>query len=188
MAGDVGVSGAGGNEGTWAVDSSQSSPLNRAFVDYLTDLSALVKAAGHTMTVAFSQELLAPPDSNDAAPESVTFGFFNYLGTGYAHYITIGSKTYTHLQVATDGSGDIATAPCCAHQCREWRPECRRLGEREQRHTHSQMHWRRFVRCVRWERAGHSQVWSLGASDSLTEHRFSPRPGSDRGAPGWSRR
>lgn len=110
VAGDIGVSGAGGNEGTWAVDASQQSPLNRAFVDYLTDLSALVKAAGQTITVAFSQELLAPPDSNDAAPASVTFGFFNYLGTGYAHYITIGTKTYSHIQLSTDGSGDIATA------------------------------------------------------------------------------
>lgn len=77
--GDIGA----GNEGTWQVDASQASPLNRAFKDYLTDLSMLVKAAGQTMTVAFSQELLAPPDSNDAAPASVTFGFFNYLGTGY---------------------------------------------------------------------------------------------------------
>ena len=110
VAGDVGVGGVGGNEGTWAVDPTQAVPLNRAFVDYLTDLAGLVKAAGHTMTVAFSQELLAPPDSNDAAPASVTFGFFNYLGTGYAHTITIGSQTYTHVQLATDGSGDIAIA------------------------------------------------------------------------------
>ena len=60
ITGDIGV----GNEGTWAVDASQASPLNRAFVDYLTDLAALVKAAGQTMTVAFSQELLGPPDAN----------------------------------------------------------------------------------------------------------------------------
>jgi hypothetical protein len=110
VSGDVGVGGVGGNEGTWAVDAAQASPLNRAFVDYLTDLAALVKAAGHTMTVAFSQELLAPPDSNDAAPATVTFGFFNYLGTGYAHYITIGGKTYTYVQLAGDGSGDLAVA------------------------------------------------------------------------------
>jgi hypothetical protein len=64
MAGDIGVGGAGGNEGTWAVDAAQTSPLNRAFVDYLTDLAALVQAAGHTMTVAFSQELLGAPDAN----------------------------------------------------------------------------------------------------------------------------
>jgi len=58
--GDIGA----GNEGTWSVDASQTSPLNRAFKDYLTDLAALVKAAGQTMTVAFSQELLGAPDAN----------------------------------------------------------------------------------------------------------------------------
>src|ERR1035438_7863883 len=35
LTGDIGA----GNEGTWAVDASQGSPLNRAFHDYLTDLS-----------------------------------------------------------------------------------------------------------------------------------------------------
>jgi hypothetical protein len=110
VTGDIGVSAAGGNEGTWAVDPTQALPLNRAFTDYLADLSALVHAAGRTMTVAFSQELLGAPDSNDPAPASVTFGFFNYLGTGYAHTITIGSKTYTHIQLAGDGSGDLAIA------------------------------------------------------------------------------
>jgi hypothetical protein len=68
VTGDIGSTAmAGGNEGTWAVDASQSSPLNRAFKDYLTDLATLVKAAGQTMTVAFSQELLAPPDANTSA-------------------------------------------------------------------------------------------------------------------------
>lgn len=112
VAGDIGTLTelSGGNEGTWAVDARQALPLNRAFADYLTDFAAEVKAAGQTMTVAFSQELLGPPDSNDAAPATVTFGFWNYLGTGYAHTITIGAATYTHVQLATDGSGDIATA------------------------------------------------------------------------------
>jgi hypothetical protein len=58
---------AAGNEGTWQVDASQASPLNRAFTDYLTDFATQVKAAGQTMTVAFSQELLAPPDQNTAS-------------------------------------------------------------------------------------------------------------------------
>jgi hypothetical protein len=61
--GDIGV----GNEGTWSVDAAQASPLNRGFVDYLADFAGLVKTAGQTMTVAFSQELLAPPDVNTAA-------------------------------------------------------------------------------------------------------------------------
>ena len=56
-----------GNEGTWQVDSSQSSPLNKAFVDYVADLAVLLEAAGQTMTVAFSQELLGAPDVNTAA-------------------------------------------------------------------------------------------------------------------------
>jgi hypothetical protein len=56
-----------GNEGTWQVDASQASPLNRAFLDYLYDLCELWHAAGMTVTVAFSQELLAPPDANTAA-------------------------------------------------------------------------------------------------------------------------
>ena len=65
VAGDIGTAElVGGNEGTWAVDSSQASPLNRGFRDYLADFAGLVHAAGRTMTVAFSQELLAPPDLN----------------------------------------------------------------------------------------------------------------------------
>ena len=56
-----------GNEGVWQVDASQSQPLNRAFTDYLADFCAQVNAAGQTMTVSFSQELLAPPDVNTAA-------------------------------------------------------------------------------------------------------------------------
>jgi hypothetical protein len=103
--GDIGL----GNEGTWAVDDSQTSPLNQGFQDYLADFASLIHAAGQTMTVAFSQELLAPPDST-AAVATVTFGFFNYFGTGYSHTITIGTRTYTHVQLSTDGSSDIAIA------------------------------------------------------------------------------
>jgi hypothetical protein len=45
-----------------------------------------------------------------ATASTVTFGFYNSYGTGYAHTITIGASTYTHAQSAGDGSGDIATA------------------------------------------------------------------------------
>ena len=119
VTGDIGIGGVGGNEGTWAVAPTknaaagvvpETAPLNRAFVDYLTDLAALVQAAGQTMTVAFSQELLAPPDLQTCAAPSVTFGFFNYFGTGYVHSITLGATTYSYTQLATDGSGDIANA------------------------------------------------------------------------------
>ena len=63
MTGDINA----GNEGTWQVDATQTSPLNRAFQDYLADLGSLWHAAGMTVTVAWSQELLAPPDTNTSA-------------------------------------------------------------------------------------------------------------------------
>jgi hypothetical protein len=63
ISGDIGV----GTEGVWQVDASQASPLNSAFTAYLSDFSGLLHTAGLTMTVAFSQELLAPPDTNTAA-------------------------------------------------------------------------------------------------------------------------
>jgi hypothetical protein len=62
MSGDIGT----GNEGTWSVDPTQASPLNRAFRDYLADFAGILHAAGHTATVALSQELLGPPDANTA--------------------------------------------------------------------------------------------------------------------------
>ena len=63
MTGDINA----GNEGTWQVDASQVNLLNRAFQDYLADLCSLWHAAGMTVTVAWSQELLAPPDVNTSA-------------------------------------------------------------------------------------------------------------------------
>ena len=53
-----------GNEGVWGVDATQASPLNKAFADYLLDFCTLAHSAGQTVTVAYSQELLAPPDAN----------------------------------------------------------------------------------------------------------------------------
>lgn len=41
---------------------------------------------------------------------SAGFQFFNSFGTGYAHYITIGTVTYSYVQQAGDGSSDIANA------------------------------------------------------------------------------
>lgn len=55
-----------GNEGTWAIDAAQPSPLTVSFADYMADLSTLMSGSGQTMTVAFSQELLGPPDLNTA--------------------------------------------------------------------------------------------------------------------------
>lgn len=53
-----------GNEGIWEVDPTQTSPLNRGFTDWISDFAGLVQAASLSCTVAFSQELLAPPDAN----------------------------------------------------------------------------------------------------------------------------
>lgn len=63
VVGSIGV----GNEGVWQVDATQTQPLNRAFRDYLGDWTRLIAASGMTTTVAFSQEVLAPPDVNTAA-------------------------------------------------------------------------------------------------------------------------
>ena len=49
-----------------------------------------------------------------------SFGFWNYLGTGYNHTITVqvapagASQTFSHVQLPTDGSGDIAMALAAA--------------------------------------------------------------------------
>jgi hypothetical protein len=48
--------------------------------------------------------------AHHAAASVLTFGFYNSYGLGYAHTITIGACTYTHTQLAGDGSGDIASA------------------------------------------------------------------------------
>lgn len=65
IAGAIGnASNGGGNEGIWEVDPTQTSPLNRGFTDWISDFAGLVQATGLSCTVAFSQELLAPPDAN----------------------------------------------------------------------------------------------------------------------------
>lgn len=51
-----------GNEGIWQIDGTQSQPLNQAFSDYLQDFSTVVNSNNQSATIAFSQELLAPPD------------------------------------------------------------------------------------------------------------------------------
>lgn len=70
--GDIGVFDnesvyAGGNEGIWEVDDTQTSPLNQGFIDYLSDFDSVFTGAGFTITLAFSQELLAPPDVDTIA-------------------------------------------------------------------------------------------------------------------------
>lgn len=41
---------------------------------------------------------------------SAGFTFFNSFGTGYVHFITIGTITYSYVQQPSDGSSDIANA------------------------------------------------------------------------------
>lgn len=127
VAGDIGTTGLiGGQEGVWAVDASQASPLNRAFRDYLTDLAGLVAAAGQTMTVAFSQELLAPPDANTAAgawtqrfPDGstvLTATGFGSWGAGFVESVAAGVYQQTGHGYITGNTGHFANST----QSGEW--------------------------------------------------------------------
>jgi hypothetical protein len=96
LAGDINA----GNEGIWEVDPTQTSPLNKAFSDYLADFSALCVANSFTFTVAFSQELLAPPDVNTSAGAWIqrfldgntvlTSTGFGSWGSGYVESVSSG--------------------------------------------------------------------------------------------------
>ena len=103
-----------GNEGIWQVDASATSPLNRAFADWLADVCVTWAAAGMTFTLAFSQELLAPPDVNTSAgawiqrfynsgtatTEAVlTATEFGSWGAGYVEGVS-GSAPFTVLETA----------------------------------------------------------------------------------------
>jgi hypothetical protein len=136
VSGDIGnTSGGGGNEGIWQVDSTQTSPLNQAFQDYLTDLSTVITAAGQTVTVAFSQELLAPPDANtssgawiqrfnDGPPGTtvLTATEFGTWGVGYVEGVSSGTvhetaHGYSVGYVLSDGTNfyTVATVPDADH-------------------------------------------------------------------------
>lgn len=56
-----------GNEGVWQADNTQANPLNRGLADYLADFCTIAAAKGRTVTVAFSDEILGPPDVNTSA-------------------------------------------------------------------------------------------------------------------------
>ncbi len=96
-----------GNEGIWEIDDAQPSPLNRAFVDYLTDFTTLFDGAGITFTLAFSEELLAPPDVDTIAGAYIqrysdgtavlTATGFGSWGSGYVEAVA-GSGTITIQQ------------------------------------------------------------------------------------------
>ena len=115
MVGDI----ATGNEGVWGVDASQTSPLNRAFADYLADFAGIVHGKSQTMTVAFSQELLAPPDANTAGgawtqrfadgSQVLTATAFGSWGAGVVEYVSTVAG-FTRIQWTGHGqvTGNIA--------------------------------------------------------------------------------
>jgi hypothetical protein len=106
----IGSSG-GGNEGIWEIDPTLSLPLNKGFTDYLTDFAATFNAAGISFVVAFSQELLAPPEPSTGSVSATTAWIqrfadgntvltsteFGSWGTGYIEAIS-GSGTITIQQ------------------------------------------------------------------------------------------
>lgn len=120
VSGDVGtVSLIGGQEGTWQVDATQASPLNRGFTDYLADLGSALHAASQTMTVAFSQELLAPPDANTAGgawaqrfadgSTVLTATGFGSWGAGFVESVAAGVYQQTGHGYVTGNTGHFAS-------------------------------------------------------------------------------
>lgn len=96
-----------GNEGIWEVDSTQTNPLNRGFIDWLSDFSDICVDEILEFTVAWSLELLAPPDQNTISDAwiqrfndgslvltSTTFGSW---GAGFVEAVS-GSGTLTITQ------------------------------------------------------------------------------------------
>lgn len=55
-----------GSEGVWEVDLTASVPLNKAARDWHTDLFSKVQAKGWSMVLAYSMELLNPPEDPTA--------------------------------------------------------------------------------------------------------------------------
>lgn len=53
-----------GNEGIWQIDAANT--LTRGYLDYITDLDAICNSNAIALSIAYSQELLAPPDTNIA--------------------------------------------------------------------------------------------------------------------------
>lgn len=116
MSGDINA----GNEGVWGVDASQSSPINRALADYLVDFAGVLQAAGQTMTVSFSQELLAPPDVNTssgawtqrfASGDSVlTDTAFGSWGAGFVEGISGSTVQWTGHGFITGNTVHIANS------------------------------------------------------------------------------
>lgn len=101
-----------GNEGIWRIaavntNSVANFPLNRGFIDWLDDFADTTALNGLTFTLAFSQELLAPPDANTSGGAWIqrfsdgttvlTATGFGIWGTGYieSYSVTSGVTTIT---------------------------------------------------------------------------------------------
>ena len=110
----------GGQEGVWQPDDSLSSPLNQGFQDWLSDFCTVLAAASQTCTVAFSQEILAPPDANtsagawaqrfpNGAPVLTATGFGSW-GAGYVEAYSAPTVTQTGHGYVTGNTIHLASA------------------------------------------------------------------------------
>ena len=118
--GTVSVAGdlrSGAAEGTWTIDPWAGTALNRAFRDWHADWFALLKAAGIGIKVAFSQELVNPPDNPpsavwvqrfpDGAPVETATGF----GTLYSSQCAFSEPVRSYMQrVYSETAGLMASA------------------------------------------------------------------------------
>lgn len=88
----------GGQEGAWGIDTSVSTPLNSGFINFLRSFCTELVANSMTCTVAWSQELLHPPDVNtisgawtqrfaDSTPVLTATGFGSW-GAGFVEGVT----------------------------------------------------------------------------------------------------
>lgn len=108
-----------GNEGTWEIATTNSAdvknfPLNKGFMDWLADFSTTTAFYGLGFTLAFSQELLQPPEVNtadgawsqrynDGTPVLTDTGFGSW-GTGYIESYSVSSGVTT---IVSEGHGYI---------------------------------------------------------------------------------
>jgi hypothetical protein len=108
-----------GNEGTWAIATTnpadlQNFPLNKAFMDYIKDFDVVTASNGLSYTLAFSQELLQPPDVNTAngawsqrysdGTPVLTDTAFGSWGTGYVQSFSVSGGVTT---IVSNGHGYI---------------------------------------------------------------------------------
>lgn len=97
----------GGVSGLWMVDPAQTPALNRGARDWLADLCAETAAAGRELTLAYSLELLNPPDDPggghvwaarywDGDPVTTATGF----GSNVTTHCTFGASEFLDYQKA----------------------------------------------------------------------------------------